>query len=168
MEVKMVSQAAGVQEVKSQLGSVGPVMDVDPVVRGWSDRGMTSRQHPGSALRRQQTCSHSPGGSGLYRSGGQMRIEGKVTSLLAIAHPANVALGPEEEIGVVARSSSSSSNSISSSNSQAALVVAVEDPEVGVAPGGAGHLRGKSFAMAVVGLATLLPTAQMLQQKLWM
>ena len=165
----MVSQAAGVQEVKSQLGSVGPVMDVDPVIRGWSDRGMTSRQHPGSALRRQQTCNHSLGGSGLHRSCGQMRTEGKVTSLLAIAHPANVALGPGGEMGVVARSSSSSysssnSISISSSDSRAALVVAVEDPEVGVALGGAGRLQGKSFAMAVVELAMSLPTAQRLQQ----
>ena len=65
--------------------------------------------------------------------------EGKATSLLGVAHPTGVALGPEEEIGVVARSSS---NSISSSNSQAALVVAVEDPEMGVAPGGAGRLKG--------------------------
>ena len=83
-----------------------------------------------------------------------------------------------EEIGVVARSRGSSSNSNSSSNSssssnnssnsisdnRAALVVAVEDPEVGVALGGAGRLQGKSFAMAAVELAMSLPTAQRLQQ----
>ena len=57
-------------------------------------------------------------------------------------------------------SSSSSSSSNSSSNSQAALV---EDPEVGVAPRGAGRLQGKSFAMAVLGLGILLSTAQRLQ-----
>ena len=50
---------------------------------------------------------------------------------------------------------------------QTTVVVAVEAPEVGVVPGGAGHPRGKSSVMAVVGLATLPPTAQMLQQKLW-
>ena len=52
----------------------------------------------------------------------------------------------------------------SSLDSRAALVVAVEDPEVGVALGGARRLQGKSFAMAVVKLAILLPTAHMLQK----
>ena len=88
--------------------------------------------------------------------------------MLGVAHLVNVALEPGGEMGVVARSSSSSNSSsnsisISSSDSRAALVV-VEDPEVGVAPRGAGRLQGKSFAMAVLGLGISLPTAQRLQQ----
>ena len=51
----------------------------------------------------------------------------------------------------------------SSLDSQAALVVVAEDPEVGVALGGAGRPQGKSFATGVVRLATSLPIAQMLQ-----